>query len=59
MSSDEIKLCLEAALLERNYIVSDLHNFVNTYLNTVTPDTDYNKGFLDALRCVDCKIKDI
>lgn len=59
MTSDEIKLCLEAALAERNYIVSDLHKFVITYLNTVTPDTDYNKGFLDALRVVDSKIKEI
>ena len=59
MTSDEIKMCLEAAMLERNHIVSEFRSFVCTYLKTVTPDTDYNKGFLDALRCVDSKIKDI
>ena len=59
MTSDEIKICLEASILERNHIKNDLQSFVREYLKNITLDTDYNKGFHDALQVFDCKIKDI
>lgn len=59
MTSDEIKMCLEASILERNHIKNDLRSFVREYLKNITLDTEYNKGFHDALQVFDCKIKDI
>ena len=59
MTSDEIKMCLETSILERNHIKNDLRSFVREYLKNITLDTEYNKGFHDALQVFDCKIKDI
>ena len=59
MTSNEIKLCIEASILERNHIKEDLRAFIREYLKNITLDTEYNKGFHDALQVFDCKIKDI
>ena len=59
MTSNEIKICIEASILERNHIKKDLTSFIREYLKNITLDTEYNKGFHDALQVFDCKIKDI
>lgn len=59
MTSDEIKLCIETSIAERNHIKDDLRSFIREYLKNITLDSEYNKGFHDALIVFDCKIKEI
>lgn len=59
MNSNEIKLCIEASITERNHIKDDLRAYIRDYLKNITLDTEYNKGFHDAFIVFDCKIKEI
>ncbi len=59
MTSDEIKLCIEASIAERNHIVSEMSRYIRNYCNNMVLDTEYNKGFHDALVALECKLKEI
>lgn len=59
MTSDEIKLCMEVSFLERNKFKSDLICYLQEFIQNITLDTDYNKGFHDALKIIECHVKEI
>ena len=59
MKNSEIELCLSVALLERIKIKSELNCYLQEYRQNITLDTDYNKGFHDALKVIEIHIKEI
>ena len=49
MNNIELKIAHDSMLIERNHIVSAMKEYIDDYCNNMKLDTDYNKGFHDAL----------